>query len=89
MGSLENRSWLTIATLPRLGFIPTAIYGSEGGILLGVSNRYLTVCIFTIAPKEYKGPEQNALGNLLVLFLILGLFGGSAAGWLWLIGKGW
>lgn len=95
---LESRPWLTIATLSRLGFIPafyfTAKYGSEGWmlllcILLGVSNGYLTVCVFTIAPKGYKGPEQNALGNLLVLFLITGLFAGAAGGWLWLIGKGW
>lgn len=96
--NLENRRWLTVGTLARLGLIPcfyfTAKDGTQGWMLflcivLGISNGYLTVCIFTAAPKGYKGPEQNALGNLLVLFLILGLFGGSAAGWLWLIGKGW
>lgn len=36
-----------------------------------------------------QGPEQNALGNLLVLFLLSGVFGGAAGSWLWLIGKGW
>jgi len=95
---LENRRWLTIGTLSRLGLIPcfyfTAKYGTQGWMLLlcialGVSNGFFTVCIFMAAPKGYKGPEQNALGNLLVLFLISGLFAGSAGGWLWLIGKGW
>lgn len=95
---LESRRWLTVASLSRLGLIPcfyfTAKYGTEGWMLLlcivlGVSNGYLTVCIFTVAPKGYKGPEQNALGNLLVLFVIAGLFVGAAGDWLWLIGKGW
>uniref|UniRef100_A0A0D6R3H4 Major facilitator superfamily (MFS) profile domain-containing protein n=1 Tax=Araucaria cunninghamii TaxID=56994 RepID=A0A0D6R3H4_ARACU len=95
---LERRRWLTIAALSRLSFIPafyfTAKYGDQGWmlmlcILLGLSNGYLTVCIFTTAPKGYKGPEQNALGNLLVLFLLLGIFAGVTGDWLWLIGKGW
>jgi len=34
-----------------------------------------------------KGPEKNALGNLLVLFILWGAFVGCALGWLWLIGK--
>ncbi|KAG6755944.1 hypothetical protein POTOM_039352 [Populus tomentosa] len=33
------------------------------------------------------GPEANALGNLLVLFLLGGIFSGVALDWLWLIGK--
>jgi len=36
-----------------------------------------------------QGPEQNALGNLLVLFLLAGIFVGAVSDWLWLIGKGW
>lgn len=36
-----------------------------------------------------QGPEQNALGNILVLFLVIGLFVGVVVDWLWLIGKGW
>jgi equilibrative nucleoside transporter 1/2/3 len=36
-----------------------------------------------------QGPEQNALGNILTLFLLLGLFAGVTLDWLWLIGKGW
>jgi equilibrative nucleoside transporter 1/2/3 len=58
-------------------------------LLLGLSNGYLTVSIFVGAPKGYLGPEQNALGNILTLFLLLGLFAGVTLDWLWLIGKGW
>lgn len=35
-----------------------------------------------------QGPEQNALGNLLVLFLLGGIFSGVALDWLWIIGNG-
>jgi equilibrative nucleoside transporter 1/2/3 len=34
-----------------------------------------------------QGPEQNALGNLLVLCVLFGVFAGVALDWLWLIGK--
>jgi solute carrier family 29 (equilibrative nucleoside transporter), member 1/2/3 len=36
-----------------------------------------------------QGPEQNALGNVLVVFVMTGLFSGVVLDWLWLIGKGW
>ena len=35
-----------------------------------------------------KAPEQNALGNLLVMFLLGGIFSGVALDWLWIIGNG-
>ncbi|KAK4846882.1 hypothetical protein QYF36_022953 [Acer negundo] len=55
---------------------------------LGFNKRLLhRLCPY--APKGYKGPEQNALGNLLVLFLSEGIFVGVILNWLWLIGKGW
>lgn len=94
----SSRPGLVIAALSRLVFIPafyfTAKYGSQGWmimlcLLLGLSNGYLTVSIFVGAPKGYLGPEQNALGNILTLFLLLGLFAGVTLDWLWLIGKGW
>jgi len=34
-----------------------------------------------------KGPEKNALGNLLVVFILGGAVVGISLGWLWLIGK--
>ncbi|KAE9593040.1 putative equilibrative nucleoside transporter, major facilitator superfamily [Lupinus albus] len=95
---LESRKLITATILCRFVLIPafyfTAKYGSQGWMIfltsfLGLSNGYLTVCVLTSAPKGYKGPEQNALGNMLVLFLLGGIFAGVTLDWLWLIGKGW
>ncbi|XP_055809265.1 equilibrative nucleotide transporter 3-like isoform X2 [Solanum dulcamara] len=94
---LKSRKGLMIATLARFLFIPcfyfTAKYGDQGWMImlvsfLGLTNGYLTVCVLTVAPQGYKGPEQNALGNLLVLCLLAGLFSGVALDWLWIIGNG-
>ncbi|KAK7272333.1 hypothetical protein RJT34_28857 [Clitoria ternatea] len=95
---LESRKLITIAILSRFLLVPafyfTAKYGDQGWMImltsfLGLSHGYLTVCVLTSAPKGYKGPEQNALGNLLVLFLLGGIFAGATLDWLWLIGKAW
>ncbi|KAG6556161.1 hypothetical protein Mapa_002102 [Marchantia paleacea] len=95
---LRSRPGLMAITLIRYTFIPafyfTAKYGTQGWmlmlcIILGISNGYITVCVFVNAPRGYTGPEQNALGNVLVTFLVLGLFAGVVLDWLWLIGKGW
>ncbi|TVU38446.1 hypothetical protein EJB05_11817 [Eragrostis curvula] len=95
---LKSRKGLLLAVVSRLLLIPafyyTAKYGDQGWMImltsfLGLSNGYLTVCVLTEAPKGYKGPEQNALGNLLVLSLLGGIFSGAVFDWLWLIGKGY
>lgn len=95
---LTSRTGLLIAAISRFLLVPafyfTAKYGDQGWMimltsLLGLSNGHLTVSVLTEAPKGYKGPEQNALGNLLVLFLLAGIFVGAVSDWLWLIGKGW
>ncbi|PPS08306.1 hypothetical protein GOBAR_AA12348 [Gossypium barbadense] len=87
---------LTIAILSRFLLIPafyfTAKYGDQGWMILlvsflGLTNGHLTVCVMTAAPKSYKRPEQNALGNILVLCLLIGIFAGVSLGWLWLFGK--
>ncbi|XP_008439923.1 equilibrative nucleotide transporter 3-like isoform X4 [Cucumis melo] len=94
---LESRKGLLIAILSRFLLVPafyfTAKYGDQGWMILltsflGLSNGHLTVCVFTAAPKGYKAPEQNALGNLLVMFLLGGIFSGVALDWLWIIGNG-
>ncbi|CAI0431166.1 unnamed protein product [Linum tenue] len=93
---LKSRKWLMISTLARFLLIPafyfTAKYGDQGWMIfltsfLGLTNGYLTVCVMLLAPKGYKGPEQNALGNLLTLFLLAGIFSGVVLDWMWLIGK--
>lgn len=95
---LESRRIIMTAILSRFLLIPafyvTAKHGDQGWMImltsfLGLSNGYLTVSVLTAAPKGYKGPEQNALGNILVLFLLAGIFAGVTLDWLWLIGKGW
>lgn len=94
---LESRKGLMIAIVARFLFVPafyfTAKYGDQGWMilltsLLGFTNGHLTVCAMTEAPKGYKGPEQNAMGNLLVLFLLGGIFSGVCLDWLWIIGNG-
>ncbi|CAA0817267.1 Equilibrative nucleotide transporter 3 [Striga hermonthica] len=94
---LESRKALFMASLLRVLFVPcfyfTAKYGDQGWMitlvsLLGLTNGYLTVCVLTVAPKGYKAPEQNALGNLLVAFLVGGVFTGVCLSWLWIIGHG-
>ncbi|CAL5006945.1 unnamed protein product [Urochloa decumbens] len=95
---MTSRKWLLIAVLARFLLIPafyyTLKYGGQGLMILltsflGLSHGYLSVCVATEAPKHYKGPEQNALGNLLVFSLLGGIFCGAILDWLWLIGKGW
>lgn len=95
---LTSRKGLLTAVISRFLLIPafyfTAKYAGQGWMImltsfLGLSNGHLTVSVLTEAPKGYKGPEQNALGNLLVLFLLAGIFVGAVSDWLWLIGKGW
>ncbi|XP_057433565.1 equilibrative nucleotide transporter 3-like isoform X2 [Lotus japonicus] len=94
---LESRKGLLIVSLSRFLLIPafyfTAKYGDQGWMIvltsfLALTNGYLTVCVLTVAPRGYKGPEQNALGNLLVLSLLCGICSGAILDWLWLIGKG-
>eukprot|EP00262_Sarcandra_glabra_P020492 TRINITY_DN8177_c0_g1_i3.p1 TRINITY_DN8177_c0_g1~~TRINITY_DN8177_c0_g1_i3.p1 ORF type:complete len:416 (-),score=61.45 TRINITY_DN8177_c0_g1_i3:148-1395(-) len=95
---ITSRRGLMFAILSRFLFIPafyfTAKYGDQGWMIIlisffGLTNGHLTVCVLTVAPKGYKGPEQNALGNLLVLSLMAGIFSGVTLGWCWLIGKNW
>ncbi|KAI7745368.1 hypothetical protein M8C21_029957, partial [Ambrosia artemisiifolia] len=91
---LKSRKWLMIVILSRVLFVPafyfTAKYGDQGWMimlisLLGLTNGYLTVCVMTVAPKGYSGPEANALGNILVVFILGGIFLGVCLDWLWLI----
>ncbi|CAH2041861.1 unnamed protein product, partial [Thlaspi arvense] len=39
-----------------------------------------------LSSQRLQGPEQMPLGNILVLFLLGGIFSGVALDWLWLIG---
>ena len=47
------------------------------------------LCMFNSLLLPLQGPEQNALGNVLVVCLLAGIFSGVVLDWMWLIGKGW
>lgn len=60
---MESRKGLLVATLSRFLLIPafyfTAKYGAQGWMILlvsflGLTNGYLTVCVYTVVPKGYK-----------------------------------
>ncbi|KAG6754782.1 hypothetical protein POTOM_040576 [Populus tomentosa] len=57
--------------------------------VLDLISRYIPLvpCLKLESRNGLLGPEANALGNLLVLFLLGGVFSGVALDWLWLIGQ--
>ncbi|CAN0852652.1 Equilibrative nucleotide transporter 3 [Linum grandiflorum] len=93
---LESRKGLMIAAVARFALVPAfyfaARYADKGWMIaltsvLGLTTGYLTVCVTTLAPQGYTGPEQNALGNLLVLSVLAGIFAGVGLDWLWVLCK--
>ncbi|XP_026430834.1 equilibrative nucleotide transporter 3-like [Papaver somniferum] len=94
-----SRKVLVVAAICRYSLVPcfyfTAKYGGGQGWMifltsfLGLSHGYLTLCVFIGATQGYKGPEKNALGNLLAVFVVIGVALGAAFNWMWLIGRGW
>ncbi|EFJ18743.1 hypothetical protein SELMODRAFT_112350 [Selaginella moellendorffii] len=89
---LKNRTMLFWLVLVRFALVPAFYFGSqyEGWTIvlcffLGTSNGHFSVCVFVNAPKGYKVSEQSALGNILVLALLSGVFVGEVASWMWLI----
>lgn len=93
---IESIKWITSCVLVRFLFVPafyfTAKSADQGWMvlltsLLGLTNGYLTVCALANKPKsKYNVLETDALGNLLVSFMLGGIFAGVCLGWLWLIG---
>ncbi|KAK7256964.1 hypothetical protein RIF29_30605 [Crotalaria pallida] len=93
---LKSRKQIVIATLLRYLLIPafyfTAKYGRQGWMIflvlcMGLTHNYIIVSIFSHTPRGYKGPEQHAIGNILAVSVLSGIFAGSALDFLWLIGK--
>ncbi|CAL9237891.1 unnamed protein product [Arabidopsis halleri] len=93
---IESKKWIIACVLLRFLFVPafyfTARNADQGWMIsltsfLGLTNGYLTVCVLSVTPKSnYSVLETNALGNLLVAFMLGGIFAGVCLGWLWLIG---
>ncbi|CDY48831.1 BnaC01g43390D [Brassica napus] len=81
---IESIKWITSCVLVRFLFVPafyfTAQSADQGWMvlltsLLGLTNGYLTVCILANKPKsKYNVLETDALGNLLVSFMLGGIF---------------
>jgi hypothetical protein len=71
---MESRKLITTAVISRFLLIPafyfTAKYGKQGWMIfltsfLGLSNGYLTICVFTSAPKGYKVSLLRNYRNVL------------------------
>ncbi|KAJ4976149.1 hypothetical protein NE237_001255 [Protea cynaroides] len=84
---MKSRMDLLIAILSRFLFVQafyfTAKYGDQGWVLM------LTSLLGLTNGTSLYGPEQNALGNLLIFFLFGSVIVGVTLDWLWFIGKGW
>ncbi|KAI8000715.1 Equilibrative nucleotide transporter 5 [Camellia lanceoleosa] len=73
---IKSRKGLMIATLSRFLLIPafyfTAKYGGAGQMImltsfLGLTSGYLTVCVFTEAPKESTGRTTSTAAEFAAL----------------------
>ncbi|PKI74313.1 hypothetical protein CRG98_005289 [Punica granatum] len=66
---------------------------SQNGLMIAILGRFLLIPAFYftakyVAPKGYNGLGHIVLGNLFVLFLLVGIFSGVALYWLWINGNG-
>ncbi|KAL4434383.1 hypothetical protein ABPG75_000824 [Micractinium tetrahymenae] len=92
---VSNERIILGATLLRVLFIPAFYFAAVGGampaiigtlaLLLGASNGFLSSCAMMRAPSLVPPAAGELAGNMMVLFLILGLCIGAACGFLWLL----
>ncbi|WVZ16108.1 hypothetical protein V8G54_009090 [Vigna mungo] len=69
--------------------LPTVKYYRSKAALEGSKTVAADLAAGGISTKtKDEGPEQNALGNLLVLCLLSGICAGAVLDWLWIIGNG-
>lgn len=86
---------ILVLVAARALFVPAfylaAVWGAGPGamgiltLLLGTSNGHLTACAMMEGPHLAPPGSEELVGNVMVLFLILGLCIGAAAGFLWLV----
>ncbi|KAL5547829.1 hypothetical protein UlMin_003060 [Ulmus minor] len=72
--SLHGPKWLKTET-PMMGLT----------FLLGLTNGYLTSVLMILVPKSVPASEAEVSAVVMVVFLGLGLVGGSVLGWFWII----
>lgn len=53
--------------------------------LLGLTNGYLTSVVMILTPKLVPVGESEMAAIVMILFLGIGLVGGSVLGWFWII----
>ncbi|KAI3509830.1 hypothetical protein L1887_25353 [Cichorium endivia] len=66
-------------------FLRTEITVTTVTSLLGLTNGYLISCFLILAPKTVPLQQAETAGNVLVLFMVLGLASGSVVSWFWVI----
>uniref|UniRef100_A0A7N0U2M0 Equilibrative nucleotide transporter 1 n=1 Tax=Kalanchoe fedtschenkoi TaxID=63787 RepID=A0A7N0U2M0_KALFE len=95
---LENSKVAIGSSVARLLFFPL-FYGCLHGpeffrteipvtlltCLLGLTNGYLTSVLMILAPKSVQLQHSETAGIVMVLFLVVGLAGGSVVSWLWVV----
>lgn len=91
----SNERVIFTAVMCRLAFIPAFHLAAVGGAgpavlglltaLLGTTNGWLTACAMMAGAAAAPPAAAELAGNLMVLFLILGLCIGAACGFLWLL----
>ncbi|KMZ58861.1 Equilibrative nucleoside transporter 1 [Zostera marina] len=95
---IDNENVAVGASVGRLLFFPLylgCIHGPEFfrseipvtflTCLLGLTNGYFTTVLLTLAPKSVPIQHSEMAGISIVLFLGLGLVGGSIVSWFWVI----
>ncbi|KAI3516289.1 hypothetical protein L1887_15203 [Cichorium endivia] len=95
---VENSKVAIGASFARLLFFPVYLACLHGPMvlrteipvtivtgLLGLTNGYLTSCLLMLGPKTVPLQHAETAGNVLVLFLVLGLACGSVVSWFWVI----
>ena len=91
----SNERVIFVSVMCRLAFIPAFHLAAVGGAgpailglltaLLGGTNGWLTACAMMAGAAAAPPAAAELTGNLMVLFLILGLCIGAACGFLWLL----
>lgn len=95
---LRSMNKAILGCVARLGFYPLFYFSLHGPtwmrsealvtiltFFLGLTNGYLTSVLMILTPKSVLDSEAESAAITMVVFLGIGLLGGSVIGWLWII----